>query len=215
MAQDDPLYTADVDETPRYIRYGAAVLLGLVAGVGTYVAINDFPSAPQQPYRKLSFTDTKYSAQNADIVNPFAGTLDPLSNLPDATLREAAIDESIEPISPADYAMAQYRDRKGNLVKVIYLFNTESSNVPNTDALNRLADNARRGNFSLDVSAYTDEHGRPGYNQRLSERRAHAIGDYLIAHGIPAEKISYHAMGPTHAFADDAHDRRAEVVIVK
>lgn len=99
--------------------------------------------------------------------------------------------------------------------KLIYLFKYDSTNVPENPQLTQMARVAKDKGLTLDVRAYTDEHGRAAYNQRLSERRARAIGDYLIAHGVPASKVSVHGMGPTHAYANDAQDRRAEVVVVQ
>lgn len=87
--------------------------------------------------------------------------------------------------------------------------------MPENPELTAMARVAKHKGLSLDVKAYTDEHGRAVYNQRLSERRARAIGDYLVAHGVPASKVSVHGMGATHAYANDAQDRRAEVVVVR
>ena len=69
-------------------------------------------------------------------------------------------------------------------------------------------------NSDVVVTAYTDETGSASYNQRLSEERARAIGDYLVAHGVARSHIKTQGCGPTHAFANNAQDRRAEVRIV-
>ena len=43
-----PAVTADVDETPKVIKYGAAVLLGLAFGLGCYIWVDGgFPSNPR------------------------------------------------------------------------------------------------------------------------------------------------------------------------
>ena len=96
-------------------------------------------------------------------------------------------------------------------VTVVYLFQYDSSDVPETASLTRIAEQATRSGVTLDVKAYTDEHGRPAYNQRLSERRAKAVADYLVEHGVPSSKIRVKGMGATDRFASDAQDRRAEV----
>ena len=36
----------------------------------------------------------------------------------------------------------------------------------------------------VDIRGYTDSVGKPEYNQKLSERRANAVKDYLEAHGV-------------------------------
>ena len=97
--------------------------------------------------------------------------------------------------------------------KVIYLFNFDSEGVRDNAPMNRLADKAKKNDSDVTVVAYTDSKGSDAYNQRLSEERAKAVGDYMIAHGVPAENVTTIGKGATHAFASDALDRRAEVTI--
>ena len=40
------------------------------------------------------------------------------------------------------------------------------------------------------VLGFTDRIGSDAYNQKLSEKRAQSVVDYLISKGIPANKIS-------------------------
>lgn len=228
-----PAVTADVDEVPRVVKYGAAVLLGLAFGVGCYVWVNGgVPSAPQNAGRKLGPSPTEaYFAQYGAYDNPgikgvvvdpfnspFEPSLDPNGTETGALLRETAIAESVEPVAPGDYgvqkANTEYVAVSPSDSKVVYLFEYDSSVVPETEELTALAQKAKAKGFTLDVRAYTDEHGRLAYNRRLSSRRARAIGDYLVAHGVPASKVSVHGMGPTDRFGSDAQDRRAEVVVV-
>lgn len=95
--------------------------------------------------------------------------------------------------------------------KVVYLFAYDSSGVPESVTLNKVADRAAASGETVTVKAYTDATGNADYNRRLSDRRAKAVGDYLIAHGVPASHVNTMGMGPTKAFSDNAHDRRAEI----
>lgn len=209
-----PAVTADVDETPGFVKYGAAVLLGLAFGVGCYVWID---GAPQRPFEKANgIAQTVSPSQNgdADIPNPFyaAESYEPeylLVQVPNGTAASLAAD------SRALSANSDVRPVAAVSGPVVYLFNYDSSVIPETAALTDLAQRARKGGYSLDVKAYTDEHGRVAYNRRLSERRARAVADYLIAHGADPAKITAKGMGPTHAYANDAQDRRAEVVLIQ
>ena len=97
----------------------------------------------------------------------------------------------------------------------VYLFKYDSTTVPENSELTAVANEAKKYGYSLDVKAYTDEHGRADYNLNLSKRRAKAIADYLVAHGVPSSKITIQGMGATHAFANDAQDRRAEIYVMK
>lgn len=221
-----PAVTADVDETPRYVRYGAAILLGLVFGVGCYVWMNGgVPSAPQKsaqfadaPRGYLAYGGTAEGYIPDPFVSAFEPTLEPAGGAP-AQLAEVTV--SGKPVTDvraearSDYATAQTAAAPVAVTTVVYLFETDESAVPETSELTAIANAARKQGLSLDVKAYTDEHGRVAYNQKLSERRARAIGDYLVAHGVPASKVKVCGMGPTHAYANDAQDRRAEVAVVK
>ena len=228
-----PAVTADVDETPKFIKYGAAVLLGLAFGVGCYVWVDGgVPSAPQNPGRQLKIAPTAeyfanagtYHAPSAQgvlpdpFISPYEPSLSPDYDATDATLSEFGTAESVEPLAPADITDAETTAQTTQAVSVptvVYLFAYDSSTVPENTELTAIANKAKQNGLSLDVKAYTDEHGRAAYNKRLSEKRAKAIGDYLIAHGVPASKVSVHGMGSTHAYPSDAQDRRAEITPVQ
>lgn len=69
------------------------------------------------------------------------------------------------------------------------------------------------------VAGNTDTSGSSAYNQALSERRARAVRDGLIANGVPANRISLEAYGETNLAKPTADgvreplNRRADVVI--
>ena len=45
-------------------------------------------------------------------------------------------------------------------------------------------------NVSIELGAHTDMKGNDDYNLRLSERRAKAVVDYLIQHGVAADRLT-------------------------
>ncbi len=47
------------------------------------------------------------------------------------------------------------------------------------------------------VTGHTDRIGTQQYNQRLSERRADAVRDYLVSKGVPRDRIETLGMGKT------------------
>jgi OOP family OmpA-OmpF porin len=47
------------------------------------------------------------------------------------------------------------------------------------------------------VTGHTDRIGTQAYNQKLSERRADAVRDYLVSKGVPKDKIETLGMGKT------------------
>ena len=87
---------------------------------------------------------------------------------------------------------------------VIYLFNTDSSSIPETSSLTAVARAAHETGKTVVIKAY---------NRRLSERRAKSVSDYMVAHGVPSSHIKAKGYGPTHAYANNAQDRRAEITL--
>ncbi len=64
--------------------------------------------------------------------------------------------------------------------------------------LNELAEVLRRNpNISIQLSSHTDCRGRDAYNLNLSQLRAQAAVNYLIAHGIAATRLSAKGYGET------------------
>lgn len=55
---------------------------------------------------------------------------------------------------------------------------------------------------SVQLLGYTDRIGSAEANQKLSERRAEAVRDYLVAHGVPAGVIQAEGRGAADPVAD-------------
>jgi len=61
------------------------------------------------------------------------------------------------------------------------------------------------------VEGHTDSSGAAEYNQRLSERRADAVKDYLVERGVAAGRISTVGLGETQPIGDnDTEEGRAQ-----
>jgi outer membrane protein OmpA-like peptidoglycan-associated protein len=45
-------------------------------------------------------------------------------------------------------------------------------------------------NVTIELSAHTDYKGSAAYNERLSQRRAESVVNYLIEHGIAADRLT-------------------------
>lgn len=74
--------------------------------------------------------------------------------------------------------------------------------------------------YSISVNGHTDDVGTDAYNQKLSERRAQAVRDYLVGAGLPAGIISVTGHGkrlplvPGSSEEARAKNRRVELGIV-
>ncbi len=73
--------------------------------------------------------------------------------------------------------------------------------------------------YTISVNGHTDDVGSAEYNQKLSERRARAVRDYLVEAGLPAEILSVTGHGKSlplvrgSSEAARAKNRRVELAI--
>lgn len=69
------------------------------------------------------------------------------------------------------------------------------------------------------VDGHTDDVGSDAYNERLSERRAQAVVDYLSDHGVSVSRLRARGFGESHPVASNAsaegraQNRRVELNI--
>ncbi|HTH53109.1 MAG TPA: OmpA family protein [Edaphobacter sp.] len=73
--------------------------------------------------------------------------------------------------------------------------------------------------LKLQVEGYTDSTGSPEFNQKLSENRAGAVRDFLVAQGVSPDNIIATGYGPAKPVADNntaqgrAQNRRVQLVV--
>lgn len=73
--------------------------------------------------------------------------------------------------------------------------------------------------LKVQVEGYTDNIGSDEYNQKLSEERAGAVRDYLVAQSVPDANVTAQGFGKTNPIADNstsagrAQNRRVEMVV--
>jgi outer membrane protein OmpA-like peptidoglycan-associated protein/Tol biopolymer transport system component len=78
----------------------------------------------------------------------------------------------------------------------------------------------KNGKVNVEIGGHTDNVGSKTYNLNLSDKRARAVYDYLVAQGIPAARLSSRGYGDTKPVADNsteqgrAQNRRTEFTIV-
>lgn len=74
---------------------------------------------------------------------------------------------------------------------------------------------------AYEVAGYTDSIGNEDYNQRLSERRAIAVHDYLVQQGVPSGQLTVRGYGEENPVASNdtaegrAQNRRVEIRPIK
>jgi outer membrane protein OmpA-like peptidoglycan-associated protein len=79
------------------------------------------------------------------------------------------------------------------------------------------ANGVKQSGVKYEVAGYTDSRGSDAYNQGLSERRANAVRNDLIARGVPAANLSARGYGESNPVASNdteagrAANRRVEI----
>lgn len=82
--------------------------------------------------------------------------------------------------------------------RVFFAFDSSALTSNATEVLDTQVDwlTARRHNkVNVIVQGYCDERGTREYNLALGERRANAVKEYLVAHGVEADRISVISYG--------------------
>lgn len=87
-----------------------------------------------------------------------------------------------------------------------------------TDTLDHVAAELRaQSDVRYEVAGFTDSVGTDAYNQKLSERRAVAVRDYLVSRGVDSGQLSMRGYGESNPIASNdtaqgrAQNRRVEV----
>ena len=103
--------------------------------------------------------------------------------------------------------------------QVFFDFNKSDITMAAAKVIRAAADTAKAGNLvKITVTGHTDTVGSAAYNQKLSERRAAAVKQALIADGLPGGEITMLGVGktgllvPTADGVREAQNRRAEIV---
>lgn len=84
------------------------------------------------------------------------------------------------------------------LENIFYDYNKASLRPESATALDELVAMLRDNpNITIEMASHTDRVGSDDYNNKLSERRAKSVVDYLIAKGISPERLKYQGYGKT------------------
>lgn len=79
---------------------------------------------------------------------------------------------------------------KLTLNNVFFDFDKADLKAESTAELNRAIELLNKyPNLKIEIAGHTDNVGNDSYNQKLSERRANAVRDYLLSKGFPASRI--------------------------
>lgn len=99
----------------------------------------------------------------------------------------------------------------------IVFFTADSAQLdgPAQAVVREVAAEIRSGGGSAVVRGFTGPAGSTEYNQSLSNTRALAVRDDLVAAGLPAERIVVQPRGPVPFEAVATESRRVEILVAR
>lgn len=102
--------------------------------------------------------------------------------------------------------------------QVMFAFNSADLSMPAQQRLQSLLPRLNElGVNKIKVVGHTDSVGSDAYNQKLSERRAASVAEYLISQGLAPQKVTSEGRGKSEPVADNdteegrAHNRRVDL----
>lgn len=130
-------------------------------------------------------------------------------------LKLAGVDEYGNALQPSQAAALA---SPASTYEVFFDFNRADVTAAGAAILRTAAQSALSGNLAhIAVIGHTDTVGSDAYNQQLSERRAKAVEDALVADGVPGGTIEAHGVGksdlmvPTADGVREQKNRRVEI----
>jgi outer membrane protein OmpA-like peptidoglycan-associated protein len=114
------------------------------------------------------------------------------------------------------------QDVKIELNNITFETNSSELNIESYNELNSVVDlMTQNPEIKVEISAHTDDIGSDTYNQRLSEKRAKSVLDYLIQHDVDKTKLISAGYGESQPLAENTTDenraknRRVELKIIE
>lgn len=113
---------------------------------------------------------------------------------------------SSEHIYPIDVALEGINPGNSTTLNNIFFPVNESSLLPasETDLAELLSFMQLNKQVKIEISGHTDNSGKEKENQLLSEKRAFAVYDYLLARGIEKKRMEYKGYGQNNPIADNS-----------
>jgi outer membrane protein OmpA-like peptidoglycan-associated protein len=116
--------------------------------------------------------------------------------------------EAITVMSPEEKAAdsCQTLMRETSAKGIINFARAKADLTPDsTQTLKDLAEVANEcPSFKIEIEGHTDAEGTDERNQRLSDRRAHAVADFLARNGVDPKRLTTIGYGATRPIADNS-----------
>lgn len=144
---------------------------------------------PKNPEDILSEDDLDTPAAAVDAISDEQPEKAVLVQEAESVLKTA--DEDV-----VDYAIADYKSFDPSGIIVHFEFDDARLSEKTIEALNKIVAGMKKDPLSrVSVRGHADKQGAENYNKSLSAKRAKAIEDYLIQHGIEKDRLNPVSMG--------------------
>ena len=143
---------------------------------------------------EISFTDQEQAAYKVKIINkaylPYESTIHVVGK----DLSAYKINETI--------ALQRLENSLTGIINVY--FGHDSADPYNYEDLQYLELMMKNSpNVVVEIAGYTDNTGHVEYNKQLSQRRANAVKNYLVEHGVETERITAEGYGIVNPIGDN------------
>ncbi|MDZ7290860.1 MAG: OmpA family protein [candidate division KSB1 bacterium] len=120
--------------------------------------------------------------------------------------KETKVNIQLIPIAKvAATETAQSKPPEIVLKNIFFDFDSANLREDSNSELNRLAEKlAKYHEISIEIQGHTDSVGTDAYNKELSEKRAHAVKDYLLSKGISPKRLMAVGYGEDRPIASNA-----------
>ena len=171
--------------------------------------------SPMERWKVIHYIRSKQAEKNGTEYNPVGN----MNVAPSAVSLEASFEALMNEVKTGTATAA---DLKIELDNVLYSVGKAELKAESYATLNSLVSLlTANASVKIEISGHTDNTGVASENLQLSEDRAHAVYDYLVGHGIAAERLAYKGYGDTQPMgSNDTEDgkkenRRTELKIVQ
>jgi len=212
--QDDP-----GDQKTRDIAYVAERRAALAEVQGREAKLTQDKGRAEKELASLTQSQLSRTRQQlASASERLSGTEQQLAN--ERAMRDAAEKRSREAMEKLGTVKQDTRGIVLTIPGSVLFASGKSSMMPGAQSrLNDVADALKDQDHEIIVEGHTDAQGSDASNMALSESRANNVRDYLVAHGVPANRIRAEGLGESRPVADNstaegrANNRRVEIVI--
>jgi outer membrane protein OmpA-like peptidoglycan-associated protein len=127
--------------------------------------------------------------------------------------------ETLQPVTELVQSFPPVPNAVPDTATVLFAFDHAALDPVEMDKLDHLLQRIENAHLMhIRIEGHTDSKGSARYNQKLSIKRAKAVQNYLIQHGIQASKISIEGLGasdpvvPNDTEAHRIKNRRADLI---